>query len=131
MVFFLKLYLSAAIMIEAIYELTRAKMKETEIDGVPRTKNQVCCHLQSVKKPHKSVKSFVSIQEIRHKLAKMKVDAAQMRLLTDYGIHQYAIGEMDQQTASMAQYITCEKLMEVNHVVSFQVFHVTENRSIG
>ena len=28
-------------MIEAIYELTRAKMKETEIDGVPRTKNQV------------------------------------------------------------------------------------------
>ena len=55
----------------------------------------------------------------------MKVDAAQMRLLTDYGIHQYAIGEMDQQTASMAKYITCEKLMEVNHVVSFQVFHVT------
>ena len=84
-----------------------------------------------LKKPHKSVKSFVSIQEIRHKLAKMKVDAAQMRLLTDYGIHQYAIGEMDQQTASMAKYITCEKLMEVNHVVSFQVFHVTENRSIG
>ena len=53
----------------------------------------------------------------------MKVDAAQMRLLTDYGIHQYAIGEMDQQTASMAKYITCEKLMEVNHVVSFPVFH--------
>jgi len=85
---------SAAIMIEAIYELTRAKMKETEIDGVPRTKNQ----------------------EIRHKLAKMKVDAVQMRLLTDYGIHQYAIGEMDQQTASIAKYMTCEKLMEVNHV---------------
>ena len=36
-------YFSAAIMIEAIYELTRAKMKETEIDGVPRTKNQVRC----------------------------------------------------------------------------------------
>lgn len=39
------MYLSAAIMIEAIYELTRAKMKETEIDGVPRTKNQVCYHV--------------------------------------------------------------------------------------
>lgn len=74
---------------------------------------------------------LVLIQEIRHKLAKMKVDAVQMRLLTDYGIHQYAIGEMDQQTASMAKYITCEKLMEVNHVVSLQVFHVTENRSIA
>lgn len=36
-----EMYFSAAIMIEAIYELTRAKMKETEIDGVPRTKNQV------------------------------------------------------------------------------------------
>ena len=36
-----EIYFSAAIMIEAIYELTRAKMKETEIDGVPRTKNQV------------------------------------------------------------------------------------------
>ena len=33
--------LSAAIMIEAIYELTREKMKATEIDGVPKTKNQV------------------------------------------------------------------------------------------
>ena len=32
-------------MIEAIYELTRAKMKETEIDGVPRTKNQVYWNL--------------------------------------------------------------------------------------
>ena len=42
---FLDIDLSAAIMIEAIYELTRAKMKETEIDGVPRTKNQVCYHL--------------------------------------------------------------------------------------
>ena len=64
-------------------------------------------------------------------MAKMKVDAAQMRLLTDYGIHQYAIGEMDQQTASMAKYITCEKLMEVNHVVSFQVFHVTHKKLVG
>ena len=42
---FLETLSSAAIMIEAIYELTRAKMKETEIDGVPRTKNQVCYHL--------------------------------------------------------------------------------------
>ena len=53
----------------------------------------------------------------------MKVDAVQMRLLTDYGTHQYAIGEMDQQTASIAKYMTCEKLMEVNHVVSFRNFN--------
>ena len=32
---------SAAIGIENIYELTRKKMTETEVDGIPKIKNQV------------------------------------------------------------------------------------------
>ena len=32
---------SAAIGIESIYEMTRNKMKNTEIDGIPKVKNQV------------------------------------------------------------------------------------------
>jgi len=87
--------MSATISIEVMYEMVREKMKTDEIDGVPRIKQQ----------------------EIRHKLAKLKTDAAQMRLLTDYGIDQYAKGEMDQQTASIAKYLTCEKCVEVSHQV--------------
>ena len=49
----------------------------------------------------------------------MKTTAVQMRLLTDYGIRQYALGEMDQQTASIAKYLTCEKLCEVGSNVSW------------
>ena len=82
-----------------MYEMVREKMKTDEIDGVPRIKQQ----------------------EIRHKLAKLKTDAAQMRLLTDYGIDQYAKGEMDQQTASIAKYLTCEKCVEVSHQVNHEV----------